>query len=139
MRPAIGDGWCFFRVVCDQLGMPEVARDKNTEVLDAGQGAIDLAAAAGVQVGFGTDLMGDLESEQLQGLRLQHEVQGTLELLRSATSRNADLLGDERLGRLRPGAHGDLVVLGGDPFEDPAVLWEPTDRRTVVLAGEVVR
>lgn len=123
----------------ETIGMAEVARRKNAEVLDAGQGAIELAAAAGVPVGFGTDLMGDLEDEQLRGLELQHEVQGTLELLRSVTSRNADLLGDDRLGRLRPGSVGDLVVLGGDPFEDPKVLWAPTDDRTVVLAGEVVR
>lgn len=123
----------------EAIGMAEIARRKNTEVLDAGQGAIELASAAGVSVGFGTDLMGDLEDEQLRGLELQHEVQGTLELLRSVTSRNADLLGDERLGRLRPGSVGDLVVLGGDPFEEPQVLWEPTDGRAVVMAGEVVR
>ena len=123
----------------ESLGMPPVAREKNTEVLDAGQGAVELAAAAGVPIGFGTDLMGDLEDQQLQGLRLQHEVQGTLELLRSVTQRNADLLGDERLGRLRPGSVGDLVVLGGDPFEQPQVLWEPTGTRTVVQAGRVVR
>ena len=123
----------------EELGMAEVARRKNTEVLDAGQGAIELATAAGVPVGFGTDLMGDLEDQQLQGLRLQHEVQGTLELLRSVTTRNADLIGDDRLGRLRAGSVGDLVVLGGDPFEDPSVLWEPSDSRVVVSDGEVVR
>jgi imidazolonepropionase-like amidohydrolase len=123
----------------EALGMALVARQKNAEVLDAGQGAIELAAAAGVPVGFGTDLMGDLEDQQLHGLELQNEVQGTLELLRSVTSRNADLLGDERLGRLRPGSVGDLVVLDGDPFEEPRVLWKPADARTVVLAGEVVR
>lgn len=123
----------------EALGMVPVARQKNAEVLDAGQGAIELAAAAGVPIGFGTDLMGDLEDEQLQGLRLQHQVQGTLELLRSVTSRNADLLADDRLGRLRPGSVGDLLVLGGDPFESPHVLWEPTDDRTVVLAGKVVQ
>lgn len=123
----------------EELGMAEVARRKNTEVLDAGQGAIELATEAGVSVGFGTDLMGDLEDQQLQGLRLQHEVQGTLELLRSVTARNADLIGDDRLGRLREGSVGDLVVLGGDPFDDPSVLWKPQDGRRVVLAGEVVR
>lgn len=123
----------------ESLGMPLVARQKNTEVLDAGQGAVELAAAAGVPVGFGTDLMGDLEDKQLQGLKLQYEVQGTLELLRSVTSRNADLIGDDSLGRLRFGSVGDLVVLGGDPFEEPHVLWEPTESRAVVLAGEVVR
>jgi imidazolonepropionase-like amidohydrolase len=123
----------------EALGMAPVARQKNAEVLDAGQGAIELATAAGVPVGFGTDLMGDLEDQQLYGLKLQNEVQGTLELLRSVTSRNAELVGDERLGRLRSGSVGDLVVLDGDPFEEPRVLWEPAEARTVVLAGEVVR
>jgi imidazolonepropionase-like amidohydrolase len=121
------------------LGMAPASRQKNAEVLDAGQGAIELAAAAGVPVGFGTDLMGDLEDQQLRGLELQHEVQGTLELLRSVTSRNAELVGDGRLGRLRPGSVGDLIVLDGDPFEEPSVLWEPAEARTVVSAGEVVR
>lgn len=123
----------------ESLGMAPVARQKNAEVLDAGQGAIELATAAGVPVGFGTDLMGDLEDQQLRGLQLQHEVQGTLELLRSVTSGNAELFGDERLGRLRGGSVGDLIVLGGDPFEQARVLWEPTEARTVVSAGKVVR
>ena len=37
------------------------------------------------------------------------------ELLRSATSRPADRLGQSTLGRIAPGAVADLVVLGGDP------------------------
>lgn len=122
----------------EELGMPQVARQKNAEVLDAGLGAIEIAAAAGVTVGFGTDLMGDLESEQLHGLRLQQEAQGTLELLRSVTSRNATIIGDDRLGRLSPGAVGDLVVLDGDPFETPSVLWEPSEARVVVHGGSLV-
>jgi imidazolonepropionase-like amidohydrolase len=123
----------------EALGMPSVAREKNAQVLDAGQAAIEIASDAGVPVGFGTDLMGDLEDQQLRGLQIQHEAQGTLELLRSVTVRNAELLADDRLGRLRPGSHGDLIVLGGDPFEDPSVLWDPAEGRTIVLGGDVVR
>jgi imidazolonepropionase-like amidohydrolase len=41
-----------------------------------------------------------------------------LEALRSATTRAADLLGADSLGRLRPGAAADLLVLGGDPLID---------------------
>lgn len=122
-----------------ELGMAQVSLDKNEEVLLAGQSALEVARAAGVPIGFGTDLMGELEDEQLQGFRLQVEVEGVLEVLRSATSVNAALLGREDLGRLRAGSRGDLVVLGGDPFENPALLWTPSKNRRVVQSGRIVQ
>lgn len=117
------------------LGMPEVARAKNAEVLDAGQRAVQIALAAGVQVGFGTDLMGSLESEQLSGLRLQAEAVGAFETLRSATSVNADLIGRADLGRITPGAVADLVLVEGDPLSDIEVLADPDAPREVWQAG----
>ena len=77
-----------------ELGLAPVAQAKNREVLDAGRTAIRLAREAGVRIGFGTDLMGALDDEQLHGLRLQAEVEGPLALLRAATSVNAELLGN---------------------------------------------
>lgn len=118
-----------------EVGMAEVSRVKNREVLDAGRTAVELARAAGVRIGFGTDLMGVLEDEQLAGLRLQMEVDGPLETLRSATSVNADLLGRPDLGRLRPGCVADLLVLSGDPFQRPELLWDRSARRTVIKGG----
>ncbi|GAB2518533.1 amidohydrolase family protein [Microbacterium petrolearium] len=115
------------------FGLTEVGLAKNAEVLERGRQAIELARAAGVPVGFGTDLMGELEDEQLGGLRLQCEVVGALDALRSATSVNAELLGDDRLGRIRPGALGDLVVFEGNPLERPELLWGGA--RRVVLDG----
>ena len=41
-----------------EINMAAVSRQKNSEVLDAGRTAIERARAAGVCVGFGTDLMG---------------------------------------------------------------------------------
>jgi len=120
------------------LGMAPVALEKNAQVLESGKVAIEHAARAGVLIGFGTDLMGDLESEQLRGLQVQHEVQGTLELLRSVTSRNAAIIRDDRYGRIVPGARGDLVILGGDPFTTPTVLWKGDGGRRVVKGGLVV-
>jgi imidazolonepropionase-like amidohydrolase len=121
-----------------ELGMSDIALDKNTQVLAAGKAAIELATAAGVLVGFGTDLMGDLESEQLRGLQVQHEVQGTLELLRSVTSRNAEILGVETVGGIGPGLNGDLVILEKNPFDHPETLWQASPDRLVVKAGRVV-
>jgi imidazolonepropionase-like amidohydrolase len=121
------------------IGMTPVQLEKNREVRDLGMAAIGLAAAAGVTVGFGTDLMGDLEVHQLDGLRLQVEAQGVLDALRAVTSGNAAVLRDPAVGRLGEGSAGDAVVLARDPFEDPSVLWDPApDARVVVQAGRLV-
>ena len=122
----------------DQLGLARVSQEKNREVLDAGRRALEIAREAGVSIGFGSDLMGDLEDEQLNGLRLQAEVSGVLDALRSATSVNAELLRRGDLGRIGPGAAGDLVLLDGDPFDDPATLWDPARPRRIVQAGAFV-
>jgi imidazolonepropionase-like amidohydrolase len=98
-------------------------------------GARRLAGALGVRIGFGTDLMGALDDEQLHGLRLQAEVEGPLALLRAATSVNAELLGRDDLGRIVPSAVADLLVLDGDPLRDPSVLWGDPDRRAVFQGG----
>lgn len=121
-----------------QVGLPHYARDKNREVLHAGLRSLEVARDEGVEVGFGSDLMGDLESEQLQGLRLQTEVMGVLETLRSATSRNARLLGLPEVGRIAVGGVADVLVLPGDPFSDASCLWTPRPGRYVVQAGVVV-
>ena len=118
-----------------EIGMAAVSQAKNREVLDAGRNAVELARAAGVRIGFGTDLMGVLEDEQLGGLRLQVEVEGPIEALRSATSVNADLLGRPDLGRVRPGCAADLLVLPGDPFHSPELLWGSSEHRTVIRNG----
>jgi imidazolonepropionase-like amidohydrolase len=118
------------------LGMAPVSQAKNREVLDAGRKAIELARTAGVRIGFGTDLMGVLEDEQLNGLRAQVEVEGPLNALRSATSVNAELLGRTDLGRVQVGCAADLLIVRGDPFTDPSVLWNSPERRTVVRGGE---
>lgn len=120
------------------LGLNATSLAKNAEVLSKGQDAARLALAAGVRVGFGTDLMGDLEDDQLCGVRLQVEAIGAAETLRSMTAVNADLIGDEGLGHLNAGAYGDAVLLAGDPITDPSALWEQPARRAVVRGGVVL-
>jgi imidazolonepropionase-like amidohydrolase len=122
----------------DEAGVPEVSRQKNKEVLEFGQQAVELARAAGVRVGFGTDLMGLLEDEQLNGLRLQAEVDGIWTALASATSVNAELIGRPDLGRVAEGCVADLLILDGNVADNPSVVWSPDSRRTIVQAGQVL-
>jgi imidazolonepropionase-like amidohydrolase len=121
-----------------EVGLTEVGAAKNREVLEAGKNAVALARDAGVRIGFGTDLMGELENEQLAGLRLQCEVLGVYGTLRSATSVNAALLRRGDLGRIAEGSCADLVVLDGNPFDDASILWDESKARTVVKGGQVI-
>jgi imidazolonepropionase-like amidohydrolase len=34
---------------------------------------------------------------------------------------------------------GDAVILDGDPFADPAVLWDKNRPRTVIHDGRIIR
>jgi imidazolonepropionase-like amidohydrolase len=122
----------------EELGLNETSLAKNAVVLEKGQDAVRLAHAAGVRVGFGTDLMGDLEDDQLAGIRLQVAASSAAETLRSMTSVNAELIGDDALGHLGEGAYGDAVLLASDPLADPSVLWEQDARVAVVRGGVVV-
>lgn len=121
-----------------EIGLNAISLAKNSEVLSKGQEAVQLALAAGVRVGFGSDLMGDLEDDQLCGIRLQVDAVGVPATLHSLTAVNAELIGDNRLGRLSPGAYGDLLLLTANPLAEPSALWEQDARRSVVQAGNVV-
>jgi imidazolonepropionase-like amidohydrolase len=118
-------------------GLPEPSWRKVDEVLDAGLAALERAARGGVNLVYGTDLLGGMHRHQNHEFRLRGEVQSPLEVLRSATSTAADLLNlTGEIGTLAVGAHADLLVVEGDPLADLGVLTRPF--RHVVQGGEVV-
>jgi imidazolonepropionase-like amidohydrolase len=123
-----------------QWGFPAESLAKLEQVRAAGERAIRLALDAGVRVGFGTDLLGETHPAQSRELLLRAAVQQPLDVLRSATLVNADLLGRTgELGTVAPGAHADLLLVAGNPLEDIGVLTRHEEAlRLVVRGGEVV-
>jgi imidazolonepropionase-like amidohydrolase len=111
---------------------------KNDEVRRAGLGAFTILRAAGAKVGFGTDLLGSLEPMQPMEFTLRAVVETAADIVRSATSVNADLLGRPDLGRVAVGATADLAVFDGDPLTDVGVLARPEETlRMVVTEGRI--
>lgn len=107
-----------------RFGLPEVSRRKLHDVIDQGAEAVRIARRAGVRIGFGTDLLGQLHHDQSHEFRLRGAIEAPVAVLRSATSVNAELIGQSgRLGTIAAGACADLVAFDGDPLACLDVLW----------------
>lgn len=121
-------------------GLPEASQAKVTDVLEAGLHALDRAARGGVQIAFGTDLLGSMQPHQSQEFTIRAQVQSPAEILHSATVVGARLLGQEgQLGVIAEGAVGDILLVQGDALQEAGVLANPQEHlRMVVQGGEVV-
>ncbi len=108
------------------LGLPLNAIQKLEKVRQQGINAIRIAKAAGVPIAFGTDLLGNMHSRQSAEFGLRLPAMSPAEILQSATSVAARLLGREgKLGVIAPGAAADLLVVAGDPTKNLAPLQAP--------------
>jgi len=121
-------------------GMSEVAQRKVMEVRDDALAALERAHKSGVKIVYGSDLLGPLQRYQLDEFRMRAEVQPVADIIRSATTTAAELLGMAgELGTLKPGAIADLLVIGGDPLGDVSTLAElERHLRCVVQDGAIV-
>jgi imidazolonepropionase-like amidohydrolase len=123
----------------EQLGMPERQRRKVVDVIDAGLGSLRFCRDAGVKIGFGTDLLGEAQVHQSEEFTIRARVEDPIDVIRSATMVNAELLGlAGEVGVVAPGAHADLLVVNGDPLADISVLADPGRIDLVMRGGEVV-
>lgn len=123
-----------------RLGWSAEMLDKLRRVHDQGLEAVRLARAEGVPVVFGTDLLGHMHDRQSGEFGLRAADIPPLELLQSATSVAARMMGQEgRIGALVPGAWADLLIVDGDPQGSLDMLARPEQGvRLIMQAGRVV-
>ena len=122
------------------FGFPEASVAKVQDVTERGIASLDLAARAGVSIGFGTDLLGETHAFQSHELMIRARAMKPLDVIRSATVVNAALLQRAgELGVVRPGALADLLVVDGDPLADLWLLDGQGEHLALVMrGGEVV-
>jgi len=118
------------------LGFPAASVAKVKDVLDAGLASLEIAKAAGVPMGFGTDLLGETHEQQSREFSIRAQVLSPAEILRSATVVNAEILNRSgELGVISPGALADLLVVDGDPLENLSLLEEQGKHLPVIMKG----
>jgi len=124
-----------------EYGLSSYSLAKNEMVLDAGLRSLEIARAAGVRIGFGSDLLGQLQNDHCNEFMIRREAMSAPDIIRSATLVNAEIIRQEgKLGELIPGAHADLLVVEGDPYRDISVLLgDGRNIPAIMLNGRFVK
>jgi len=109
----------------EALGMPSVSVAKIDDVRLRSPQSLEIMREAGVGMAYGSDLLGGLHKYQSDEFLYRGRVLPSIDVIRSATSVAAELIGmPGEIGVIKPGAHGDLIVVDGDPLTDLALLTE---------------
>jgi len=124
-----------------QLGLPAASQAKVEIIVKKAQEGLEAMRRAGVKVGFGTDLLGETHVQQCREFTLRKEVFKAIDILRQATSVNAEILQQaDQLGCIKEGAHADLLVVDGDPLQNIDLLAAGGRHlRLIMRAGELIR
>ena len=121
-----------------EFGFPEVSMGKLAEVREAGLGSLELLEAAGVKIGFGTDLLGPMHRYQSREFVIRAEAMAPFDIIRSATLVNAELLNRAgEIGTVAPGARADLIAIDGNPLADISLLDGQGEHITHIMKGGV--
>jgi len=116
---------------------PESAAKIET-VRKGGMESLSYMRDARLPMGYGSDLLGQLQKYQTLEFELRAQVLPLPEVIASATSVAAKLCRMEgEIGALVPGAYADLLVVDGDPTRD-ATLFQNDGRalRAIMRGGQ---
>ncbi|CAM6044972.1 unnamed protein product [Sphagnum compactum] len=121
-------------------GMPSDQIAKVGDLLGKGLEALALADKKGVNICFGSDLLGPMHKHQLDEFALRGQVQTPEAVLRSATSMCARLFRMEgEVGVLAEGAYADILVVRNNPLSHLLSLCDPSNIIMIVKEGIIVK
>ena len=123
-----------------EMGLSGQIVENLKQTIEKGKQVYSWAKRYQVPIALGTDLWGpEAQKSQIRELVLRREFDSALNILRSASVVNAELLMQKgKLGAVAPGAYADLLVVDGNPLVDLGILTDPQKRLKLVMKGGVV-
>jgi imidazolonepropionase-like amidohydrolase len=117
-----------------EFGMTADMLAKNDLVIDGGLRSLEICKRAGIKVGYGSDLLGQLQVDQSREFLLRREVLSPIEIIRQATLVGAEIVRmPDKLGVVKPGAFADLLVVDGNPLENLELLTGQGENLSVIM------
>lgn len=124
-----------------RLGLLPESVAKIGDVRNSGLQSLQLLHDAGVEMAYGTDLLGESHGRQSEEFAIRARVLQSRQILAAATTVAAKLVRMEgKIGVIREGALADLIVVEGNPLEDVTILARPgTTVKLVIKEGIICR
>jgi len=118
------------------FGLGADSQAKIDTVRIGGLESLRLMKEAGLPMGFGTDLLGQLHKYQSMEFEIRAKVLSAHDILHSASRVSAKLcMMENRIGVIAEGAYADFVVVNGNPLEDVAILSRPEESLAAIIRG----
>ncbi|MCI4437005.1 MAG: amidohydrolase family protein [Ignisphaera sp.] len=129
-----------------EVGLPDWAIEKESELYKHHVENIRRAYRAGVKLATGTDFWGGTKAfkhgdNALEIVLFVEKVgMSPMEALRSATIIAAEVAGLENVvGSLKPGKYADIVLVDGNPLDNPRILLDKERIVMVIKEGRIVK
>ncbi len=122
-------------------GLPAASIEKIETVREAGLDKLAKFHEAGITMGYGSDLLGDMHQEQSGEFILRGRYIPTDAVIRSATVDAAKVLRMEgQIGELKADAYADLIAVDGNPLESLDLLTHQGAHIPLIIKqGNVVK
>lgn len=114
--------------------------DNLKTTIEKGKKVYEYARKYKIPIALGTDLWGpEAQKEQLRELEIRLELDSAVNIIRSATSINAELLMQKgKIGVIAEGAYADLLVVDGNPLVNLKVMLNPKENLKFIMKNGVI-
>ncbi|MBM4269221.1 MAG: amidohydrolase family protein [Deltaproteobacteria bacterium] len=121
-------------------GIPANMLAKIDKAKAGGQQSLEVARAAGLKIGSGSDVLSSMQPFKAMELALKAKVLGAHEAILSATRTNAELFGlADEIGTVEEGKLADLILVDGQPLDDVALLQDTARVHVVLRSGRICK
>jgi len=118
------------------FGLPPESVAKIADVREAGLARLGKMHAAGVVMGYGSDLLGGMQIEQSGVFPLRGRYIPADAVIRSATVDAAKVLRMEgKIGTIAPGAFADIIAVDGNPLLNLDLLTAQGAHMPLIMKG----
>ncbi|MCA1298791.1 metal-dependent hydrolase family protein [Stappia indica] len=119
-----------------EFGLPPESVAKVADVREAGLERLVKLHEAGVTMGYGSDLLGGMQTEQSGEFPLRGRYIPADAVIRSATVDAAKVLRMEgEVGVIAAGAHADIIAVEGNPLENLDLLTGQGAHMPLIMQG----
>ena len=118
------------------FGLGADSQAKIDTVRVAGLESLRIMHEAGLPMGFGSDLLGQLHKYQSMEFSIRGKVLPARDILYSASRVSAKLcMMENQIGVIAEGAYADFIVVNGDPLQDIELLARPEENLSAIVRG----